>query len=117
MPNSPGVYEIRTDYTFGRLKGSSQTVNIGSAVNLKNRLGSRLINPRRYWTLEEQRLMQKGHGFDFRYANAMTKEISINMENDALFEYFTEHWELPPGNRVFPKAVQKALRKLWKLWD
>jgi len=116
VPSSPGIYEIRTDYKFGRLKGSSQTVNIGMAVNLKQRLGSRLINPHRNWTIEEQRLMQKGHGFEFRYANAVNKEVR-KMENDALFEYFTEHWELPPGNRVFPKEVQRKLRKLWKLWD
>ena len=115
VPNAPGIYEIRTDYKFGRLKGSSRTVNIGMAVNLKQRLGSRLIDPRRNWTLEEQRLMQKGHGFEFRYANAVTREVIRKMENDALFEYFTEHWELPPGNRVFPKEVQRKLIKLWNL--
>jgi len=121
VPDSPGCYEIRTDYIFGRLKGYSQTVYIGSAEKLKQRLGNRLNDPDRNRTLEEQRLIQKGHTFEFRYAKARGEagenqdKVEIQMENEALTEYVMEYCELPPCNRVFPKKVQKALMQEWKL--
>jgi len=71
-------------------------MNLRVRCSLKQRRGSRLKNPNRNRTLEEQRLIQKGHDFEFRYANAVTKAVIIQMENDALFKYVTEHWELPP---------------------
>jgi len=121
VPDSPGCYEIRTDYIFGRLKGYSRTVYIGSTENLKQRLGNRLNDPDKNRTLEEKRLIKKGHTFQFRYAKMLGEsvenqdKIEIQMKNKALTEYVTEYCELPPCNRVFPKKVQNALMQEWKL--
>ena len=50
VPNSPGVYEVQTDFTFGRLNGNSPIIYIGSAAtSLKKRLlDERIGKPDRY---------------------------------------------------------------------
>ena len=115
VPESQGIYEIRTDYIFGRLKGYSQTVRIGKADRLKQRLGGILNEPDKNRTIEEKRLIQKGHTFEFRFAKAESGEVAIQMENESMAEYVMEYWELPPCIRNFPKEVVKILKKEWKL--
>lgn len=68
VPDLPGIYEIRTDREFGRLKGTSRIVYIGSAArntpSLKRRLLGRISNG----SLAEKRLWKHGGNLQFRFA-------------------------------------------------
>jgi len=100
IPDEPGIYEIRTDYEFGRLRGSSRVVYIGSTMNsLKQRLvHQRIKEPSR----TEKLLRKAGHALEFRFATATDGETAKRMEAQRLMDYEREHWELPPGNGVMP---------------
>jgi hypothetical protein len=104
VPHRPGVYEVRTDFEFGRLKGSSRVVTIGSAVpSLRTRLcKQRFHNPARYLNRAEKWLVQEGHTLEFRYFAAITGEEARRFEAVRLIEYEYEHGELPPGNEDLP---------------
>ena len=110
VPNSPGVYEIRTDFEFGRLKGKSSIVYIGKTTrSLRKRLlDERRDNPSRFMSRAEKVLLQAGHTLEFRYAGLTGKETVEQFEMEELMEYEKEHWELPPGNGNLPrKRVQR----------
>ncbi len=39
VPDKPGIYEVRANFEFGRLRGKSQIVSIGRAIpSLQKRL-------------------------------------------------------------------------------
>jgi len=107
VPHSPGVYEIRTDFEFGRLKGSSSLVTIGSAKDsLSKRLyEQRFGNPVRYLNRAEKWLVYEDHILEFRYFPVTTDKEARCLEAERLFEYECEHGELPPGNEVLPRSI------------
>jgi hypothetical protein len=109
VPNKPGVCEVRTDFEFGRLKGSSSLVTIGSAVpSLKTRLyKQRFRNMARYLNRAEKWLVQQVHTLEFRYYPTTTAEEARRLEAERLIEYEYELGELPPGNEVLPLSVIK----------
>jgi hypothetical protein len=100
VPDEPGVYEIRTDYEFGRLRGSSRVVYVGSTVkSLKERLvHQRIKNPKKNLSGTEKLLREAGHALEFRFATAPDGKTAKHMEAQRLIDYEKEHWELPPGN-------------------
>lgn len=102
IPDAPGIYEIRTDYEFGRLNGVSQTVYIGSAArnsqpSLMRRLGGRIKDPRKNLSRTEKFLIRAGHTLEFRFATAKDGETARQMEIQLLMDYFEKHWEPPAG--------------------
>jgi hypothetical protein len=102
LPDVPGIYEIRTDYEFGRLRGSSRVVYIGSAAGrgeptLRKRLGKRISDPEGNLSGAEKLLQSAGHTLEFRFAKAVDRETAREMEKRRLTEYEEEHWEAPPG--------------------
>jgi len=103
VPDLPGIYEIRTDHEFGRLRGTSNIAYIGSAArntpSLKRRLLGRISNA----SLAEKRLRQHGYSLEFRFAMASDGETAERMEAERLIDYERQHWELPPGNGAFPR--------------
>ncbi len=105
VPDSPGVYEVRTNIAFGRLKGYSAVVFIGSSVrSLKKRLlGQRIGNPERFLSGAEKYLRQAGHSLQFRYAETVDGLTARNLESQMLKDCDLEYWELPPGNAVLPR--------------
>ena len=107
VPDKPGVYEVRADCEFGRLKGSSPVVTIGSAVaSLRKRLcEQRIGDPIRYQNRAEKWLTQAGHELQFRYSTTDSDKEARYLEAIRLMEYENEHWELPPGNEVLPLSV------------
>ena len=107
VPDKPGVYEVRADFEFGRLKGSSPVVTIGSAVaSLRKRLcEQRFRNTLRYQNRAEKWLAQAGHKLEFRYTTTDSGKEARYLEALRLMEYENEHWELPPGNEVLPLSV------------
>jgi hypothetical protein len=106
VPDLPGVYEVQTDFAFGRLNGYSSVVYIGSAVpSLKTRLiDQRIGNPERFLSRAEKLLYKAGHALQFRYTKTADGIIARNLESLMLIDYEREHWELPPGNSMLPKA-------------
>ncbi len=117
VPDLSGIYEIRTDYEFGRLKGSSQVVYIGSAAggskpSLKVRLmDQRAKNPCRYLTRTEKLLKEAGHTLEFRFLIAHDGITAKHTESEKLTAYEKEHWELPPGNGVLPRASEYNINR------
>jgi len=107
VPHRPGVYEVRTDFEFGRLKGSSRLVTIGSAVpSLRTRLCRRRFrNTARYLNRAEKWLVQEGHILEFRYFPTTTAKEARRLEAERLIEYEYQHGELPPGNEALPLAI------------
>jgi excinuclease UvrABC nuclease subunit len=106
VPESPGIYEIRTDYDFGRLKDKSNIVYVGrtgQGRNLKKRLSARVNNPGKFLSRAERFLLSEGHFLEFRFAVAECQEDAKRMEAERLAEYDREYWELPPGNSALPK--------------
>ena len=107
VPDQAGIYEVRADCQFGRLKGSSPLVSIGSAQeSLRKRLcEQRIGDPIRYHNRAEKWLTEAGHELQFRYITTDSGEEARYWEAIRLMEYENEHWELPPGNGVLPLSV------------
>jgi len=105
VPDSSGIYEIRTDYEFGRLRGNSTLIYIGSAASLRRRFqGQRFVDPERYLSRTEKLLLKGGHVVDFRYATTSDIATARRLEAERLSDYEQKHWELPPGNGVLPRG-------------
>lgn len=70
VPDKPGVYEVRSDVEFGRLKGSSPLVTIGSAVaSLRKRLcEQRFPNTTGYLKRVERWPVRASYTLEFRSA-------------------------------------------------
>ena len=111
IPNSPGVYQVLTKTAFGRLRGSSRIVSIGSArASLKKRLaGQRMRDPKRYLSRAEKWLLDAGHELWFRFA-LTEADAATAVETELFVEYETEHWELPPSNnKNLPGRVTEVM--------
>ena len=109
VPDEPGVYEIKTDYEFGRLRGKSHVVYVGSTVkSLKGRLvHQRIKDPKENLSRTEQLLREAGHALELRFAVASDGKIAKHMEAQRLMDYEKEHWELPPANALLPRKTRK----------
>ena len=111
IPNSPGVYQVLTKTAFGRLKGSSRIVSIGSAKpSLRRRLaGERMKDPKRYLSRAEKWLLDAGHELWFRFA-ITEAGAARTVETELFVEYEIEHWELPPSNnKNLPGPVTRVM--------
>ena len=102
IPAMPGIYEIRTDYEFGRLNGISQVIYVGSAAHgikpsLRKRLGGRIADPEGNLSGAEKLLLAAGHALEFRFAKTKDGETARQMEIQRLSDYIRKHWEAPPG--------------------
>lgn len=97
VPDQPGIYEIRTDYEFGRLRGRSRVVFVGSAArgripSLRARLiDQRIGNPNRYLSGAEKLLREAGHALEFRFVIAPDGTTAKHMESQRLMEYEGKH--------------------------
>ena len=122
LPTTSGVYQVRTDFEIGRLRGSSRIVSIGSgAPSLRQRLREQRFHATarsRYLNRAEKWLLHAGHRLQFRYLETDDKEEARYVEDKNLLQYECEHWELPPGNERSPLAnikkefEQKCVGKL-----
>jgi excinuclease UvrABC nuclease subunit len=98
IPKFPGVYEIRIkDYSFARLRGSSNTIYIGSVEkrDLRKRLNG-LIKGRHVASRRIEKIKNElNTGLEFRYR---VEFAARELEQELLHEYECEHLELPPCN-------------------
>jgi hypothetical protein len=104
LTKQTGVYVIRYEKNFGRLKGCSDILYIGSTINRKGmwkRIGqyfdpdpTQVTNKRIHEFLKRHIPME----ISFIYL-----EVPERLESQLLQEYITDHDELPPLNRNLPK--------------
>lgn len=113
LPNEPGVYEVRTDFEIGRLRGSSSLITIGRAKQLKERRDKQKVgDTTRYLNRAEKWLHRANHTLEFRYCVCSSFEETKYMEAIRQLEYESQHWELPPGNdRLELAPVKKRIKE------
>jgi hypothetical protein len=116
LPMTPGVYQVRTDFEIGRLKGSSRIVSIGSAApSLRQGLREQRFHKTARWKYldrAEKWLLHGGHTLEFRYLTTDDEKEARFLEDEYLLEYECEHWELPPGNERSPlPKIRKELEQ------
>jgi hypothetical protein len=106
LPKTPGVYEVKTDYEIGRLRGSSKIVSIGSgAPSLWQRLREQRFHKTARWRYLDRAakwLLRWDHTLKFRYLTTDDEKEARYLEDKLLLQYECEHWELPPGNERSP---------------
>lgn len=103
VPKFPGVYEIRfKDYSFGRLRGSTNTIYIGCVekrdlrIRLKGLIKGRHVAAPRIHRIRKE--LQKE--LEFRFKVSFDGK---HVEKELLNEYEDRHLELPPCNHNIPK--------------
>jgi hypothetical protein len=117
-PDLPGVYAFRlVGNAFGRLKGESDLVYIGSAESIKRRLGDHL--PARAEAMDcAARLRDVGRVGELEVAwrAIVSAEGAVDEEARLLRRYYWDYVELPPVNRAEPVGeVRKAIEHLSEL--
>ena len=107
FPNSDGAYVIRSSQCFGRFKGQSDIIYIGSSAGAKRGLRGRLSfffdpGPSQYTSKRIKMLLDRAVNLEisFRICPAVQAR---QLEKDILEQYTNEHWELPPYNRSLPR--------------
>ncbi len=102
-PSKPGVYVLRLEHSFGRLKGESDILYIGSTDNIQHRIIENYLGGRGGKTT------QRIYYYIFRRKYLESIEISWvisncpkQLEKELLKKYEEEHHELPPWNRASP---------------
>lgn len=118
-PGQPGVYVIRTAQSqrFGRLKGESDILYIGSCEarkGLRQRLQHYLHPGPTQWT--NRRVNQLAKKYQMEVAWCVCDEPR-NFEHDLLIRYLKDHDELPPFNRAGIKRLYKTLTETIRLTD
>ncbi len=102
-PSESGVYVLRLNRSFGRLKGESDILYIGSTSDIYQRIVENYLEGRGGKTTQRIRY----YIFDREYLELIEISwvTSINpkqLEEELLKKYEEEHHELPPWNRTLP---------------
>jgi excinuclease UvrABC nuclease subunit len=101
-PKSVGVYAIRRDTSFSRIRGASDILYVGSAANQKGlhgRIGQYLSPGPTQWT-NKRILALVAETTNYRISWLVTETIAKAkaLEQELLELYLQEHGELPPQN-------------------
>jgi len=101
VPVAPTVYVIRFNRKFGRLKGESDILYIGSTSDLHHRIVENYLRGRGGKTVKRIRkyLLNKGY-LEVAEVSWIVTENHEELENRLLKEYEEYHHELPPWNRA-----------------
>jgi len=118
-PEQPGVYVIRITQgrCFGRLKGKSDILYIGSCEakkGLRQRLQQYLHPGPTQWT--NRRVNQLAKEYQMEVAWCLCDEPR-NFEHDLLIRYLKDHDELPPLNRAGIRRLYKTITETIGLTD
>lgn len=114
-PDLPGVYAFRLlGGVFGRFRGESDIVYVGSAGSINRRLRDHL--PSRADELDVADRLRKAcelGELEVAWKTLTGVEEAEEDEAELLRHYYWEHLELPPVNRGEPAiAVRKAIEHL-----
>lgn len=111
-PGTLGVYVLRSsggEQRIGRLRGASDLIYIG-----RGRLSARLHAHRHVrLDLRDKGWLFASIGHHVRLEiGAFHVSDQCGCERDLLFQYFTEHLELPPANESLPKLTHLQITQL-----
>lgn len=108
VPTEPGIYEIRLNREFMRVRGATRIVNIGMAKNLNNRVyKQKACDPRTYYSGTMKWLMFEGAVFEVRWLVVSSEAEAERAEDKRIAEFICRHWEMPPGQFQGPKIKGK----------
>jgi len=98
-PREGGIYIIRMAQgrVFGRLRGSSDILYIGSAKRLRRRLRGYFYPGPTQWTNKRVHAMMSKHPMEIAWC--ITEDYA-EAERELLRLYLDQHDELPPFNRA-----------------
>jgi hypothetical protein len=118
-PKQYGIYIFRMARSkfFGRLKGESDILYIGSAESkhgLRGRLRQYLHPGPTQWTNKRIREMAKKYAMEIGWC--LCEEAS-NLELQLLHRYIDDHDELPPLNHASKALLKKLLTETVGLGD
>jgi len=101
LPSTSGVYVLRLKHHFGRLRGESDILYIGSTNDIQHRIIENFLKGKGGETT------QRIHDYLFSKGYLESVEISWvirddyeDLEKKLLKEYEDQHHELPPWNRA-----------------
>lgn len=95
VENKPGVYIIRTNLLFPRLKSKTDIIYIGKAMHLRMRL---LTFPKQKGRKAIQRFLRlQQHGFKLSFSFQVSDRPK-ELERELILKYELKHLELPPLN-------------------
>ena len=118
-PISHGIYVFRIAQgkCFGRFKGESDILYIGSAEGsrgLKGRLPQYFSPGRTQWTNTRILAMTKKYPMEVAWCPSAEPR---NLELELLRRYFEDHDELPPFNHADRRLLKKALTETVEFGD
>jgi len=107
IPDRDGVYIIRSAEPFGRYRGQSDIVYVGSSAGATRGLKGRITfffrpGPSQYTSKRIKALLDLAERLEisFRICTAMEAR---NLEKAIIKQYVEDHLELPPYNRSEPR--------------
>ena len=110
LPKQMGVYVIRDSKNFGRYKGESDIVYIGSTISsrgLKRRIRFYFHPGQTQHTSQRiHNLLRRIHTLEISWICYQSGVDARNLEKKLLNQYHSDHHELPPFNR---QGVRLAL--------
>ena len=106
VPKKPGIYEIRLNREFGRVRGTTRIVNIGMAAkSLNTRVyRQKACDPDGHHSGTMKWLALEDATFEVRWFVTGDKEQAKSAEKKRLAEFICRHWELPPGQLQGPEG-------------
>jgi len=103
LPSRPGVYALRWSRVFGRFRGESDIVYIGSAINargLRKRIRHYFRPGKTQRTSQRIRqLLGLLNDLEFSWVERSDPVEARSLERKLLAEYADDHIELPPLDR------------------
>lgn len=107
VPNSDGVYVIRSCRPFGRYRGHSDIIYVGSSANATRGLKGRVSfffrpGPSQYTSKRIKALLDRAEELEISFRICPAVEAR-SLEKNIIKQYVDEHWELPPYNRREPR--------------
>ena len=103
LPKQMGVYVIRDSKNFGRYKGESDIVYIGSTVSsggLKRRIRLYFHPGQTQHTSQRiHKMLRQIHTLEISWICSLSGVDARRIEKKLLTQYHSDHFELPPFNR------------------
>jgi len=99
IPGKKGLYVLRLNERFGRLKGSSDILYIGWSENLRHRLWDNYKTGTGGGTTQRVHNYLKKKDYSERVEIGWEVGVPRDKEKRLLKQYEQEHHELPPWNR------------------
>ncbi len=114
LPNEPGVYVLRSPRPFGRYRGSSDIVYIGSTADskgMKHRIRFYFHpGPTQETNMRIRGKLDLVDDLEIGWKSTADPELARCLEGDLLADYERDHLELPPFNRQTGRKPRLAQR-------